>query len=117
MENLFDIDNEELLTIKAASTWASEYLTKDVTESNISYLIQYGKIRKVSGNGSTCVKMDELKRYYDSFHGKREVDWKNKLGEDLNWRLSFDYLREADTTKHVHRLHPYKGEAREVTTQ
>ncbi len=109
MENLFDIDNEELLTIKAASTWASEYLTKDVTESNISYLIQYGKIRKVSDNGSTCVKMDELKRYYDSFHGKREVDWKNKLGEDLNWRLSFDYLREADTTKHVHRLHPYKG--------
>jgi hypothetical protein len=23
--------------------------------------------------------------------------------------LSFDYLKEADTTKHVHRLHPYKG--------
>jgi len=23
--------------------------------------------------------------------------------------LSFDHLREVDTTKHVHRLHPYKG--------
>ena len=23
--------------------------------------------------------------------------------------MSFDYLKEADTTKHVHRLHPYKG--------
>ncbi|KKL10078.1 hypothetical protein LCGC14_2559450, partial [marine sediment metagenome] len=23
--------------------------------------------------------------------------------------LSFDHLREKDTTKHVHRLHPYKG--------
>jgi hypothetical protein len=23
--------------------------------------------------------------------------------------LSFDYLKETDTTKHVHRLHPYKG--------
>jgi len=27
----------------------------------------------------------------------------------LNWALSFDNLREVDTTKHVHRLHPYKG--------
>ena len=31
------------------------------------------------------------------------------LGNDLNWTLSFDNLREVDTTKHVHRLHPYKG--------
>jgi hypothetical protein len=31
------------------------------------------------------------------------------LGDDLNWALSFDHLKEADTTKHVHRLHPYKG--------
>ena len=23
--------------------------------------------------------------------------------------MSFEYLKEADTTKHVHRLHPYKG--------
>ena len=26
-----------------------------------------------------------------------------------SWALSFDNLKEADTTKHVHRLHPYKG--------
>lgn len=31
------------------------------------------------------------------------------MGRDLNWKLSFDHLRERDTTKHVHRLHPYKG--------
>ena len=31
------------------------------------------------------------------------------MGHDLDWDLSFDHLREADTTKHVHRLHPYKG--------
>ena len=31
------------------------------------------------------------------------------MGSDLNWALSFDHLREKDTTKHVHRLHPYKG--------
>jgi len=41
--------------------------------------------------------------------GKREVEWREQLGDDLNWALSFDYLKEADTTKHVHRLHPYKG--------
>lgn len=32
-----------------------------------------------------------------------------KLGQDLNWKLSFENLKEAETTKHVHRLHPYKG--------
>ena len=31
------------------------------------------------------------------------------MGQDLNWGLSFSNLRESDTTKHVHRLHPYKG--------
>lgn len=31
------------------------------------------------------------------------------MGYDLNWELSFDNLKESDTTKHVHRLHPYKG--------
>ncbi|GHT41535.1 hypothetical protein AGMMS49921_04830 [Endomicrobiia bacterium] len=33
----------------------------------------------------------------------------DKLGWDLNWKLSFDNLKESDTTKHIHRLHPYKG--------
>ena len=47
--------------------------------------------------------------YYNSYLGKRELNWKAQLGEDINWSLSFDYLKEADTTKHVHRLHPYKG--------
>ncbi|MFQ5602641.1 MAG: DNA methyltransferase [bacterium] len=109
MKTLFDFEENELLTIKAASNWASEYLKKNVTESNISYLIQYGKVRKIQNNGVTLIKKEELKKYYDSFHGRREIDWKNQLGQDLNWYLSFDYLREADTTKHVHRLHPYKG--------
>ena len=34
----------ELLTIKEAGIWASTYLKKNVATSNISYLIQYGKI-------------------------------------------------------------------------
>ncbi|MFN7088291.1 MAG: DNA methyltransferase, partial [Candidatus Paceibacteria bacterium] len=51
----------------------------------------------------------DLKRYYESYRGWREINWKKRLGDDLNWALSFDHLREKDTTKHVHRLHPYKG--------
>jgi len=32
-----------------------------------------------------------------------------QLGDDLNWGLSFSEYKESETTKHVHRLHPYKG--------
>ena len=99
----------DLLTIKHASDWASSYLKKNVTTSNISYLIQYGRIKKISNNSTTLVSKKELIEYYKSFNGDREIDWKNKLGNDLNWALSFDYLKEKDTTKHIHRLHPYKG--------
>jgi len=100
---------EKLLTIKKASEWASDHLNKKISPSNISYLIQYGKIKKYNNNGSTQVSLLDLKKYYESYHGKREIKWKDRLGDDLNWALSFDHLREIDTTKHVHRLHPYKG--------
>lgn len=99
----------EFLTIKEASVWASEHLKKDITTSNISYLVSYGKIRKIGDNGSSLIKKDDLEKYYASFYGKREINWKEQLGSDLNWHLSFDYLKESDTTKHIHRLHPYKG--------
>ncbi len=99
----------ELLTIKQASEWASEYLNKNITSSNISYLVNYGRIMKNGNNGATLIDKNELIHYYQSFYGKREIDWKDQLGEDLNWNLSFDWLKEKDTTKHVHRLHPYKG--------
>ncbi len=102
-------ENKQLFSLKEASLWASKYLGKDVTTSNISYLIQYGRVRKIDDNGTTKVNGDELKEYYDSFNGSREVNWKEILGEDLNWALSFDTVKESDTTKHVHRLHPYKG--------
>lgn len=102
-------DIHEFMTIKEASVWASEHLKKEVTTSNISYLVSYGKIRKVDENGLSLIVKEDLKNYYDSFYGKREINWKEQLGNDLNWHLSFDYLKESDTTKHVHRLHPYKG--------
>ena len=31
------------------------------------------------------------------------------MGNDLNWNLSFSEYKESETTKHVHRLHSYKG--------
>ncbi|MBM4053797.1 MAG: site-specific DNA-methyltransferase [Planctomycetes bacterium] len=99
----------ELLTIKEASEWATNHIGKNVTASNISYLIQYGRIKKIGGNGSTQVSKQDLLTYYESYNGHREISWKDQLGNDLNWALSFDQYKEAETTKHVHRLHPYKG--------
>lgn len=104
-----NVADGQLLSIKEASVWASEYLKKKVTTANISYLIQYGKVKKIGDNGSTQVLKEELIDYYSSFNGTREIDWKERLGDDLNWALSFDNIKEAETTKHVHRLHPYKG--------
>jgi len=100
---------KKLITPKEACEWASSFLGRDISESNISYLIQYGKVKKYGENGSTQIHINDLKNYYQSFNGTREIEWKKKLGNDLNWSLSFDNLREKDTTKHVHRLHPYKG--------
>src|SRR3990172_6832827 len=100
---------KNLLTIKEASRWASDFLKRDISESNISYLVQYGKVKKHNGGSSVFVDVYDLKNYYDSYRGQREINWKKLLGNDLNWALSFDHLREKDTTKHVHRLHPYKG--------
>lgn len=99
----------ELLTIKQASIWASGYLGKKVTSSNISYLIQYGRIKKIGENGSTQLVKEELVNYYKDQIKTKEQSWKDQLGEDLNWALSFEQYTEAETTKHVHRLHPYKG--------
>lgn len=106
---------KKFLTLKEACEWASSYLGREVTASNISYLIQYGKIRrydekgdlKTSSSGVTKISVYELKRYYDSY--RKEKMWKERLGQDINWDLSFDKVRESERTKHVHRLHPYKG--------
>ena len=98
-----------LLTIKQASQFASQYLNKNITIPNISYLIQYGRVQKINENGNTQIAKNDLMKYYNTSQPKREMAWKKKLGNDLNWTLSFEQYKEAETTKHVHRLHPYKG--------
>lgn len=99
----------QLLTIKQASEWATAHLERPISPSNISYLVQYGRVPKISENGSTYVSVDDLTQYYQAHVHQKEAEWKEQLGDDINWALSFDHLREKDTTKHVHRLHPYKG--------
>lgn len=103
------------LTLKEACEWASSYLGRQVTLNNISYLIQYAKIHtydregnlKTDSNGDKRISLHELKQYYD--RSGKEKRWKELLGEDINWNLSFDSFRESERTKHVHRLHQYKG--------
>ncbi len=55
----------ELLTIKQASKWASEFLGKDVTLSSISYLIQYGRLKRAVNNGNLLINKDDLVKYYN----------------------------------------------------
>ena len=97
---------QDLMSIPAASRWASDHLCKNVTPSNISYLIQYGRIRKLEHNGAAVVSKQELADYYCTYTQQRKASWQ---GHDANWTLSFADVKEAETTKHVHRLHPYKG--------
>lgn len=99
---------QKRVSLREASEWASNFLGREITTSNISYLIQYAKIKKYMEQLVIKVEIDELKNYY-SDQRKKQKQWKDRLGEDLDWSLSFEDLKEKDTTKHVHRLHPYKG--------
>ncbi len=103
------VDPKDLISVTEASRLASELLAKNVTTSNISYLVQYGRVKRFGSNGNVLISLSELKQYYQQHTYTKEKAWKKELGDDLNWALSFDQYKEAETTKHVHRLHPYKG--------
>ena len=101
--------DEEFLSAAQASVWATNATQTDVTRANIDYLIRYDRIATYQRNGQTLLSIRDLEEYYGSKNRRREIAYKNKIGEDLNWHLSFDQYKESETTKHVHRLHPYKG--------
>lgn len=103
----FEKGDKKFFNLKEAASWATQYLNRNITVSNISYLLQYGRVEKYGSNGNPLIKIEELKEYYDSYD--KEQQWKKKLGDDLNWHLSFVEYKESERTKHVHRLHPYKG--------
>jgi DNA modification methylase len=104
---ILDFD-QRLMNLKEASRWATNYVQRNVTISNISYLIQYGRINRYNNGGATMIDQEELKSYYD----KNEIHQQHRNGygdKGLNWNLSFTEFKESERTKHVHRLHPYKG--------
>ena len=95
----------DYISIRDASKWASNYLQRQVTPSNISYLIQYGKLKRYGVKNNPVLSKKELLDYY-----KQLKQANGKYSDSgIDWNLSFAEYREAETTKHVHRLHPYKG--------
>ena len=96
------------LSLQEAARWATTQTGRQVTSHNIQYLLNYGRIRNVGSTGLVAIPISDLERYYAD-QTTVERRFKSKLGEDLNWALSFDQYREKERTKHVHRLHPYKG--------
>ena len=106
LENFLNtkICNDKLSTLlspKAAAIWASEYLGKQVTSNNIIYLLNYGKLANHSTNNKeNLIDKNELKTYYDKTIKSQKY---------LDSPISFAQYKEAETTKHIHRIHPYKG--------
>ena len=80
---------KDLMTIKNASIWASNLLGKNVTPSNISYLVQYGRIPKIGSNASLLIDKHDLEEYYNAYYETKENRWRKKLGQDLNWQFIF----------------------------
>ena len=72
------LNTNQYFTLQQASLWATEYMGKNVTSSNISYLVQYGKVKKFESNGITQIAKEELKAYYDALGGNRASEWKEK---------------------------------------
>lgn len=87
---------------------ASKLVNKKITQSNIMYLIQYGIIDKINKDNTIYLDKNQLLNYFEK-QKLKEIEYKKKLGDEINWYLSFDNYKESETTKHVHRLHPYKG--------
>ena len=79
---LFGKNKKTFINLKEAANWASQYLNRNITTYNISYLFQYGRIKKYGSNGNPLINIEELKEYYDSYDKERQ--WKKKLGDDLN---------------------------------
>ena len=99
---------DDLLSVKEAPKWASDYLGTDITPSKISYLVQYAKI----GKYTTSSKVVKVKRVnWNNITIKKGI--RRRVGKINSVKTSIgrsvDQYSEFETTKHVHRLHPYKG--------
>lgn len=104
--NLFNNNQSKFVTIKDASIWASKQYNREISTSNITYLIQYARIKKHGTESQILVDIGELGEYFDSINKKTEY---YIADPKYNPHLSFVEYKEYERTKHVHRLHPYKG--------
>ena len=102
--------SEEFLTLEDAAALVGK------TSSNISYLVQYNRLRRhnVRGevvtrapNGGLRVSKAELLGYVESWNQRvRSRMDALKIGDTS---LAFLDVPERERTRHVHRLHPYLG--------
>jgi len=70
--------------------------------------MQYGVIDFINHNNVIYLHKEQFYNYFQQQKSKEEI-YKQKFGNKINWALSFEQYKESETTKHVHRLHPYKG--------
>ena len=101
---------EDLLTLGDAAALVGK------TASNISYLVQYNRLRKYdeSGrvvrrarNGGLRVSRKELLGYVEGWNRRVRSRMEELRIEDTP--IAFLDVPERERTKHVHRLHPYLG--------
>ncbi len=90
---------EEYISIPQALAIASAYTGRNFTSSSLQYLIQYGHVTRKAD----MVKLREMEEYF-----ARTESPKKQNDSDVP-DLSFNQYIEKERTKHVHRLHPYKG--------
>jgi len=104
------VNEDDLLTIKEAAELVGK------TPSNITYLIQYGRLKrynrhgelaKKSLNGEMRVSRTELLDYFQRWNERIQKRMSQLSITDVS--LGFLDVAERDRTKHVHRLHPYLG--------
>jgi len=102
--------SEEFLTLEDAAALVGK------TSSNISYLVQYNRLRRYNArgdvvtrapNGGLRVSRTELLGYVEAWNRRiRSRMDALKIGDTS---LAFLDVPERERTRHVHRLHPYLG--------
>ncbi|WP_456452842.1 DNA methyltransferase [Thermococcus sp.] len=110
LDKWIQIGNQRrLVTINEATKEIRKRFGLNVMPHNISYLAQYGRINKYKVGNRVFVDIKEVEEYYKTYIFRKREEWEQKLGFKLDWELAFDLVSERERTKHVHRLHPYKG--------
>jgi hypothetical protein len=101
---------DELLTPKQAAQLINK------TTSNISYLLQYGRINRYNPAGEVVerCRSGELRvsrAELVSYAARAEERLRSRMSALAmpNMELAFTEVPERERTKHVHRLHPYLG--------